>query len=472
MTFHRIWLVYGILAAVIILAGSSQTMKPIHEPQTIWTLDPTTPQKFEPNPITNETTLTLVTHQNQNQTSSPIKIEKSIEGAWKNIPYKPNSNFVQLNLNGDPETINITSLDSGTYRVGRSINARQATIEFQVNRPKQDPDTRPLYGFKPIYFYENWANGLQTLELANMGARTQLVGSGYHLERKTDAGWVTESSVADAGPPLRLESGDIYRQSFQLPMGEGEYRYVKDVGVENSTWIESLTFPYVEEKLPKVYIWDPEPNLRSNVFSAQLNKGPYTPGDKVPFKVEHLGGSDEENPVSFQLELIEAENLMVVSQGTLKSLQTYETGETTISISHDATAGTYYLKLSASTAEGVFSTITQVVQVVDFEKLQLSPEVRITAEAQYRVFTLTIENPCPRSIVLRGFGLEKLVDGAWVSYPLGDAVKNSETTIGEGGFWWWRFDFSRLGVGDYRVVSLISYLGGAPQRFYANFQTQ
>ena len=255
-------------------------------------------------------------------------------------------------------------------------------------------------------------------------------------------------------------------------MGEGEYRYMKYVGVENSTWIETLTFPYIEDKLPKVYIWDPEPNLRSNVFSAQLNKGPYAPGDQIPFKVEHLGGSDEENPVYFQLELIEAENLMVVSRGTLKSLQTYETGETTIGISNNTTTGTYYLKLSASTAGGVFSTITQVVQVVDFEKLQLSPVVSINADTQYRVFYLTIENPCPRSIVLRGFGLERLVDGAWVSYPLDDAMKNSETTISEGGFWWWRFDFSGLSVGDYRVVSLISYLGGTPQRFYSNFQTQ
>ena len=348
-----------------------------------------------------------------------------------------------------------------------------ASIEFTIVRPEQAPDTQPIYGFRPICFYENWRNGLQTLELANLGAQSLLIGSGYELEKKTDSGWVTVASVADAGPPLEVESWGIYRQGFQLPLGEGEYRYAKKVGFEDSKWVETLTFPYIEATTDQIaYIWDPEPNLRSGEFSENINVGPYAPGDAVPFRVQHLGGSGEDNTVSFKLELIKATNLETVSHGVVLPLSTYMSWETTIGIPPESDTGIYYLKLSAYYDEGLFSTITRVVQVVKYDDLPISPEVRVDADPPHgRSFFFTVTNGSPRNMVMN-YTLERWVDLGWLSYHLNSAAKNEGVDIRTGAFWWQRFDLSGAEAGKYRVVALIKYPDGEPQVFYVEFQVE
>ncbi len=471
MKFNRVWLVYLLLAVIVAVAGSAQKPRTSQHGELIWVLDPKIPLTVV-SPIMDERTLSVVTHIDVNVRYSPFTMEKLVGGVWKPIPYEPKSNFVEAYLASAWYTkrFNITGLDSGTYRVGMNVNFSAAWIEFKVNRPDQSPDTRP-YGFRPIYFYENRQDGLQTLELANLGTRTLLIGSGYELERKTDAGWVTEESVADAGPPLEVESWGIYRQSFQLPVGEGEYRYVKDVGVENSSWVETLAFAYVEGPSQIVYIWDPDPNLRSREYSESINSGPYAPGDQIPISVQHLGGNDDKHVISFSFELIDAKNMAVVGRGAVDSLPTYLSWKTTIDVPLNAVTGTYYIKLIASEGQETFSTITKVVEMVEFKDLQLSPEIRVAKDPPgSRIFYLSVENGSPRSIIRGAYTLEKRVNGVWVSYPRDDVSKDWETTVDEQDWWFRRYDFSGLEAGDYRFVIPISYTGGEPQMFYAEFK--
>lgn len=152
------------------------------------------------------------------------------------------------------------------------------------------------------------------------------------------------------------------------------------------------------------------------------------------------------------------------------NIEEYQKMDSTIGLPKNATQGTYYLKLSASVDNRIFSTITQVVQVVESDKLPLVPDVKIQLDSQYRVYYLTINNPSPRSIILDSYTLERQVNGVWVSSLLDGSMREEKVVVEEGKFWWKRLDFSKLERGDYRIVSLVSYVGGEPQRFYAFFK--
>ncbi len=183
---------------------------------------------------------------------------KIANGSWTEIQTQEPWNYHLVSLRPGytwRESLNVTGLDSGSYRFSQFIDprglAKEIDVMMNVSRPPEAGNGLPRWGIRYVCHMELLGPdfpGRPTLWVDNIGAQSVWVDDSYELLRFEGGVYrVFFVKVASVGSLKQLNS---WSGEYELGMLEpsvlpaGDYRIIKNVGVEGTSAEKTLAVDF------------------------------------------------------------------------------------------------------------------------------------------------------------------------------------------------------------------------------------
>jgi hypothetical protein len=214
-------------------------------PRVLTTESAVTVSVFNPGPAT-------VTFRNVSYAS------KMVNGSWTGIETQDSGRYYLISLRPGYtwcESLNVTGLDSGSYRLSQFINpqgvGKEIDVKLSVSRPPETGNGLPRWGLRCLCRVDLSGSdfpGRPTLWVDNIGAQSIWVDDSYELLRFEGGVYkVFLVKAASVGSLNQLEGwGGSYEQGILEPsvLPAGDYRVIKNVGVQGTSAEKTLVVDF------------------------------------------------------------------------------------------------------------------------------------------------------------------------------------------------------------------------------------
>jgi hypothetical protein len=183
-------------------------------------------------------------------------VEKMLHGSWIEVPVQYASLLMvwdELPGHSLSESVNVTGLDSGTYRMSKEIDLngskQRLNAFFSVTRPPESEEVLPHWGLR---YLANVAEASTEspdrpmLILGNIGARSLSLDDSYILERAENGVYVPFYIKEASGGASVVEWGGGYNLIISEPssLPAGSYRLIKTMGVQGTSATKTLVIDF------------------------------------------------------------------------------------------------------------------------------------------------------------------------------------------------------------------------------------
>jgi len=184
-----------------------------------------------------------------------FQVEKVVNGSWRPVVTRGVwlAYLACLGAGGElSQSVNVTGLDSGIYRVSKEIEfggqKQRFYAEFNVTRPIESGDVLPRWGLR----YEAGVAEASVespdrpmLILDNLGARTLYLDDSYTLLRDENGVYKAFYQRDSSGNTSTVEWGRVFKLIISEPnLPAGNYRLIKVLGVQGSTAKKTLQLDF------------------------------------------------------------------------------------------------------------------------------------------------------------------------------------------------------------------------------------